>query len=87
VWMRYHVEVYYDTLWLTGSWFSQANVEDVLKAVWHWCGDSSVVNNHLVEPGRTPFYVGLPPRGAPWTVTVCFLPISWESSLNGYSER
>ena len=32
----------------------------MLKATWHWGGDCSVVNNPLGEPGRTPFYVGLP---------------------------
>jgi hypothetical protein len=61
VWMRYSVEGYYDTLCLTELWFTQAIVEDiVLKAAWHWCSDSSVVNDHLGEPGRTPLYVCLP---------------------------
>jgi len=32
----------------------------VLKAAWHWGSDSSVVNDPLGEPGRTPLYVGLP---------------------------
>jgi hypothetical protein len=59
--MRYPVEGYYDTHWLTGLWFTQAKVEDtVLKAAWHWCSDGSVVNDHLGERGRTPLYVGLP---------------------------
>ena len=31
----------------------------VLKAAWHWGSDSSVVNDALEEPGRTPLYVGL----------------------------
>jgi hypothetical protein len=26
----------------------------VLKAAWHWVSDSSVVNDPLGEPGRTP---------------------------------
>jgi len=37
---------------------TQAKVE-VLKAVWHWCSNSSVVNDPLGQPGRTPLYVGL----------------------------
>jgi hypothetical protein len=32
----------------------------VLKAAWYWGRDSSVVNDPLWEPGRTPQYVGLP---------------------------
>jgi hypothetical protein len=32
----------------------------VLKAAWHWGSDSSVVNDPLVEPGRTLLYVVLP---------------------------
>ena len=52
MWVRYPVEGYYDTLWLTGHWFTQAKVEDiVLKAAWHWCSDRSVANDHLGEPG------------------------------------
>jgi hypothetical protein len=31
----------------------------VLSAAWHWGRDSSVVNDPLGEPGRTPLYVGL----------------------------
>jgi hypothetical protein len=55
------VEGYYDTHWLTGLWSTQAKVEDVvLKAAWHRGSISSVVNNPLVEPGRTPFDLGLP---------------------------
>jgi len=30
------------------------------KAAWHWGRDSSVVNDPLGEPDRTPLYVGLP---------------------------
>ena len=30
------------------------------KAAWRWGRDSSVVNDPLGEPGRTPLYVGLP---------------------------
>jgi len=32
----------------------------VPKAAWRWGRDSSVVNDPLGEPGRTPLYVGLP---------------------------
>ena len=61
MWMRYSVEGYCDTLWLTEFWFTQTIVEDaVRKATWHWCSVSSVVNDRLGEPGRTPLYVGLP---------------------------
>jgi hypothetical protein len=30
------------------------------EAAWHWGSDSIVVDDPLGEPGRTPFYVGLP---------------------------
>jgi len=43
------------TGWLTGLWSTQAKVEGIiLKAAWHWGSDSSVENNPLGEPGRTP---------------------------------
>jgi len=32
----------------------------VLKAAWHWDANSSVVNDPLGEPSRSPLYVGLP---------------------------
>ena len=61
MWRLYPVAGYYGTRWLTGLWFTQANVEGmVLKAAWHWGSDSSVFNDPLREAGRTPFYVGLP---------------------------
>ena len=47
------------TRWLIGFMSTQAKVEGMLKAVWHWCSNSSVVNDPLGEPGRTPLYVGL----------------------------
>ena len=51
----------YDTCWLTGLWSTQAKVEGILlKAAWLWGRNCSVVNDPLVEPGRTPLYVGLP---------------------------
>ena len=55
MWRGYPVKGYYDTRWLTGLWSIQAKVEGiVLKAEWHWSSDSSVVNEPLREPGRTP---------------------------------
>jgi len=57
-------EVYYDTCWLTWHWSIQAMVEGiVLKAVWHWVSDCSVVNDPLGEPGSTPMYARL---SYPW---------------------
>jgi len=32
----------------------------VPRAAWHWGNDSCIVNDPLVEPGRTPIYVDLP---------------------------
>jgi len=67
---------------------TQVKVEGiVLKAAWHWGRDCSVVNDPLGEPGHTPFYVGLPPRGAPWMVTKCFLPFFVGGLLTGDSDR
>jgi len=44
-----------------GLWSTQAKVEGIVpKAEWHWGSDSSVVNDPLGEPCRTPLYVGLP---------------------------
>jgi hypothetical protein len=40
------------TRWQMGFWSTQA-------AAWHWGSDSSVVNDPLGEPARTPLYVGL----------------------------
>jgi hypothetical protein len=57
----YPVEDYYGPCWPKGLWCTQAKVEGiVLKAAWHCCSDSSVVNGPLGEPGRTTLYVGLP---------------------------
>jgi hypothetical protein len=40
---------------------THAKVEGiVLKAAGHWGRNSSVINDPLREPGRTPLYVGLP---------------------------
>jgi hypothetical protein len=80
---RVHVQGYDDTRWLTGLWSAQAKVEGiVLKAAWHWGGDSSVINDRLGEPGRTPLYVGL--TSACGSVDGdCFPHISWEGSFLG----
>jgi hypothetical protein len=51
----------YDTHWLTGLWSTKVKVEGIVpRAAWHWGRDSSVVNDHRVEPVFTPLYVGLP---------------------------
>ena len=61
MWRAYPDEGCHDTSWLTGLWSTQAKVEGiVLEAAWHWSSDSSVANDPLGEPGRTPMYVGLP---------------------------
>jgi len=76
----------YEVLWST-----QAKVErSVLKAEQHWGSNSSVENNPLGESVCTPLYVGLP---SGWGsvdgdhMSPFPLPISWESSLIGDSER
>jgi hypothetical protein len=61
VWMEYPVEYCYDTRWLTGFCSTQTKVEGIVPRVaWHRGRDSSVVNDPLGAPGRTPLYVGLP---------------------------
>ena len=72
-----------------GSLETQTKVEGiVLKAAWHWGSDSSVVNDPLGEPGRTPLYVGLPPAWSSMDGDRRFPPTSWESSLiSGDFER
>jgi len=60
LWSVYPDEGYYDTRWLTELWSTEAKVEGiVLKAVWPWGTDSSVVNDLLGEPGRIPIVCGL----------------------------
>ena len=50
----------YNTCWLAGLWSTQVKVEViVLKGAWHWGSDSSVVNDPVGEPGRTPLCGGL----------------------------
>jgi hypothetical protein len=61
VWRVYPVEGHYDTCWLTGLWSTQAKVKGImLKSAWYWGSDSSVINDPIVEPGCTPWYIGLP---------------------------
>jgi hypothetical protein len=60
LWRVYRDEGCYDTYWLTGLWSTQAKVEGIVPRVAsYWGADSSVVNDPLAEPGRTPLYVGL----------------------------
>jgi hypothetical protein len=59
MWRVYPVEGCHYTHRLTGFWSTQAKVEGMSKAAWHWGSDSSVINDPLGEQGRTPLYVGL----------------------------
>jgi hypothetical protein len=87
LWRAHPDEGCYDTGWLTGLWSTQAKVEGiVLKAAWHWGRDSSVVNDPLWEPGRTPLcsYVGLPSTWGSVNGDKCFpLFFSGKGSLLG----
>ena len=77
----YPVEGYYNTRWLTGLWSTKAKVEGIVpKAAWYWSSDSSVLNDPLGEPGRSPLYVGL--RSAWGSVS----PLLWQGSLTGDSD-
>jgi len=69
----------YDTRWLTGLWSTQAKVGGIMpKAAWQWGRDSSVVNNTLGEPGRTPLYAGLLSACGSVNGDLMFFPIrSW----------
>jgi len=61
MWRLYTVKGCCETRWLTGLCSTKVKVEDIVqRAAWHWVKDSSVVNDPLEEPGRTPLYVGLP---------------------------
>ena len=61
MWRGYPVKSYYDKCRIAGHWSTQAKVEGiVLKAAWHWCSDSTVVNDPLGGPGRIPLYIGFP---------------------------
>jgi hypothetical protein len=49
-----------NTHWLTGLWSTQRKVESiVLKAAWHWGGNTIVINYPVGEPGGTLLYVGV----------------------------
>ena len=85
MWRGHTVEGYYDTRSQTGLWCTQAKVEGVLEAAWHWGSDSSVVNDPLVEQGHTPLYVGLPYAWGSVDCDSMFSPISWDGSLTGDS--
>ena len=76
MWRVYPVGGCYDRRWLMGPWSTQAKVEGiVLRAAWHWGRDSSVINNPLGEPGRTPLYVGLPSAWGSVDSDLMFFPI------------
>ena len=55
----------------------------MLEASWHWGSDSSVLNDPLGEPSRTPLCVGLPSAWGSVDCDLMFSPISWEGSLTG----
>jgi len=62
--------------WVMGLWCTQAKVEGIVSsAAWHWGRNSSVVNDPLVEPGCTPFYVGLPSTWGSADSDLMFFPI------------
>jgi len=70
------------TRWLTGLWSTQAKLEGImLKAAWHWCGHSSVLNDLLRKPGP-------PSTRSSVDGDSMFSPrISLEGSLTGDSDR
>ena len=53
----------------------------MLKAAWHWGSDSSVINDPLGEPGRTPLYVSLLSTWGSVDGDHMFSLFSWEASL------
>jgi hypothetical protein len=57
------------------------------KAAWHWGSDSSVVNDPLGEPGRTPLYVGFLSTGGPVDADLMFFQIFQEGCFFGDSSR
>jgi len=70
----------YDKCCLMGLCSSKAKAEGILlKVAWHWCSDSNVVNDPLVEPGRTTLYVDFPSAWGSMTVDFCLF--SWEGSF------
>jgi hypothetical protein len=87
VWRGYPVEGYYDTRWVMGLWSTQAKVGGMLNAAWHWSSDSSVVNEPLGEPGRTPLYVALPSTWGSMDSDRMLSLLLWEGFLTGDSDR
>ena len=84
MWREYPDEGCYDTRWLAGLCSTRAKVESiVLKPVWHWGSNSSVVNDPFGEPGRTPLYVDHPSTWSSMDGDRMFSPFSWEGSLLG----
>ena len=76
------------TRWLTGLWSTLAKVEGiVLKAAWHWGRDCIVLNDPLVEPGRTPLYVGFPSTWNSGDGGQMFSPFFVGGLLTGDSDR
>jgi len=76
VWRLYPVGDCYHRCWLMGPWSTQAKVEGIVpRTSWHWGRDSSVINNPLGEPGRTPLYVDLPSAWGSVDGDLMFFPI------------
>ena len=87
MWWGYPIEGYYDTCWLTGLWSNQAEVEGIVpKATWHWVVTAMSKTIPLGNQAAPHCMKAFRPRGALWTVTLCFPTISWENSLTGDSE-
>ena len=87
MWRVYPDEGCYDTRWPKGLWSTQAKVEGIVKAAWHWGRDCSVVNDPLGEPGRTPSYVGLPSTWGSVDGDQIFSPVFVGGLLIGDSDR
>ena len=55
---------------------TQPKVEGIMpRAVWHWGGESIVINIPLGEPGHTPLYVDLLPAWGSTDGDLTFLAI------------
>jgi len=59
----------------------------MLKAVWHWGRNSSVINDPLGEPRCTPLYVGLPSTWGSMDGDQMFSPFFVGGFLIGDSDR
>jgi len=55
----------------------------VPRAAWHWGRDSSVINDPLEEPGRTPLCVGLPSASGSMEGDFMFFPTLYEGFFFG----